>query len=89
MARWLRRLRGTPLSCCPELPTRASSAIQVLTNQLLVGNAGNDVINSGGGAGTIVAGDGNNTIGTLSTGGGNVLIKTGNGNNTIVRRLGQ
>jgi serralysin len=58
------------------------------TNQLIVGNAGNDVINSGGGSGTIIAGDGNNVIGTLASGSGDVLIKTGNGDNTIVAASG-
>jgi serralysin len=58
------------------------------THQLIVGNAGNDIINSGGGSGTIIAGDGNNVIGTLASGGGNLMVKTGNGNNTVVLASG-
>jgi len=49
-------------------------------DQVIIGNNGNDTINSGGGSGAIVAGDGDNTI---NIAGGKQLISAGTGHNII------
>lgn len=58
------------------------------TSQLIALNDANNVVNTSGGSGTVVAGQGNNLIGTPTSGGGSVQITAGNGNNTIVAAAG-
>ncbi len=51
--------------------------------RVLISSATGVTFNTGGGSGTVVAGQGNNLIGTPMTGGGHQLIVGGPGNDTI------
>ncbi len=57
------------------------------TEQLIALNDADNTVYTAGGSGTVVAGQGNNLIGTATTGGAANII-AGNGNNTIVAASG-
>jgi len=58
------------------------------TGQALLGDNENITFFTANGAGTVVAGDGNDIIGTPRTGNANFNITTGNGNDTIIAATG-
>jgi Ca2+-binding RTX toxin-like protein len=59
----------------------AATIIGRSTQEVLIGNQGNDTIDAAGGTGTVIAGDGNNLIKTGNSDGLTIIV--GKGHNTI------
>ena len=59
----------------------AATVLGRATQEVLIGNQGNDTINAAGGTGTVIAGDGNNLIETGNSDGLTILV--GKGHNII------